>query len=390
VSELQLLYLVLVVIYAWECLCWLRRGSVAFVTWGGRRWRAIHPATSLGNQHGGLTLAWPLPPLGTLFVGNQFPLSISADAVLAFVSSSVNPGGRPPQTGSLIRFDEIKSVSANGKKVLINGQLLVRTSSATYAADIAGKLQKLEKLSLNERARMIERMARDRFDTASMKDRWNALRKQMTRVRVLANFLFIYLFAIVPAVLWLFGLRTTWPLLVAVLLVLTTATAVSFWRIHKKFYPESEDERFTHFLIILLSPATTIRACDILTRPLLESFHPLAIAKVVCEDAPFRTLAGMVLREIHYPAQSHHAGANAKAAFVEKAARLLLQQTTEDFLKSNGIKPNDLLKPPPRSEASCQSYCPRCLAQFTVASGLCNDCGGLTLVEFSNDHRVRC
>src|SRR5438445_7773993 len=44
----------------------------------------------------------------------------------------------------------------------------------------------------------------------------------------------------------------------------------SFRRMHKLFYLKAEDDRFTHFLTILLSPATTIRAHDALSRPLLE------------------------------------------------------------------------------------------------------------------------
>src|SRR5262245_3040778 len=109
-SELELLFLVLALIYAWECSCWLRRGSVAMLTWLGRRWRAVHPGSLVGNQDGSFILAAPLPPLGYVVSGNQFPLSLSPDAALAYVAPNINPGWRPPQSGRCLRFDQIKTV----------------------------------------------------------------------------------------------------------------------------------------------------------------------------------------------------------------------------------------------------------------------------------------
>src|SRR5437867_1159510 len=52
-SDLQLLFLVLALIYGWECACWLRFGSVAFRSWLGRRWGLVYPAALIGNQNGG-------------------------------------------------------------------------------------------------------------------------------------------------------------------------------------------------------------------------------------------------------------------------------------------------------------------------------------------------
>src|ERR1043166_864801 len=103
-TDLELLFLVLAVIYLWECACWVNRGSVAFLTWFGRRWRLVHPAGLAGNQKAGFVFPDPLPPLGSLVVANQFPFSLSAEAVLAFVGPAVNPYIRPPQSGKLFRF----------------------------------------------------------------------------------------------------------------------------------------------------------------------------------------------------------------------------------------------------------------------------------------------
>jgi len=159
-TDLELLFLVLVVIYCWECACWLRRGSVAFLTWFGRRWKLAHPGAVLGNQQGGFIFAHPLPPLGTLLAGNQFPLSLSSDAVLAYVAPSVNPGGRPIQTGKCFRFAEIQSVESNGKKVRVNGELLLKAASPAFAAYLAQQLRQLTSLAPAQRANAIEELVR--------------------------------------------------------------------------------------------------------------------------------------------------------------------------------------------------------------------------------------
>src|SRR5207249_2715145 len=84
-SDLELLFLILALIYGWECACWLPRGSVAFRTWFGKRWRLVNPGMLLGNQNGGFVFAHPLPPLGTILAATQFPLSLSPEAVLVHV-----------------------------------------------------------------------------------------------------------------------------------------------------------------------------------------------------------------------------------------------------------------------------------------------------------------
>ena len=43
-TDLELLFLVLAVVYGWECACWTPRGSVGFVTWRGRRYEIANIA----------------------------------------------------------------------------------------------------------------------------------------------------------------------------------------------------------------------------------------------------------------------------------------------------------------------------------------------------------
>jgi len=383
-TELQLLFLIFTLLYLWECVCWLNRGSVGFLTWLGRRWRDAHPASLVGNQSGGFVVVHPLPPLGTILMGNQYPLSISPDAVLAYVATCVNPGARPTQIAKLFKFDEIHKVEAVGKKVRINGELLLKVGSASFAAHISQQLNELSKLAPANRESALSKMARDRLDTTAITGLWKSYREQVANIRALTNWLFVYLFIFTPILISRLGLHLVWPALLGGLLCFTITTALLFRRVHKAFYPDAEDDRFTHFLTILLSPATTIRAHDTLSRPLLERFHPLAIAKVLCADDKFRMFASTILRDIRHPALPLCPRNEPLAIETERFHRILLENTIEEFLKKNNVSIRKLLQPPQPFDLASVSYCPRCLSQFTTREGKCEDCGGLPLSAFAD------
>lgn len=381
-SELQLLFLILVGIYGWECSCWMRRGSVAFRTWIGRRWRPVHPAGLLGNSQAGVVFGHPLPPLGRLVIGTQFPLSLSPDAVLAYVAPSVNPGWRPAQSGKFFRWSDIKSIQAEGKKVLVNGELLLKAPTLTLAAQFSKKLLDLSKVPAGKRADAAQALVSASLDTRLVEARWEEYLQMTARIRVLENILICYLFILVPVVIWGFGLHQTWLPLVIGLYSLTGTVAWLFRRGHKHFYPGADEERFTHFLTILLSPATTLRAHDVLSRPLLEEFHPLALAKVFCGPADFEAFAQDILRELRHPGLPLCPREEPLAQAAERQHRTVLLNTVERFLKKAGLDPDKMLLAPAKTDESCLSYCPRCLAQFTTAGGTCTDCGGIELVGF--------
>ncbi|HTL57875.1 MAG TPA: hypothetical protein VL361_19460 [Candidatus Limnocylindrales bacterium] len=382
-TDLQLLFLVLVGLYFWECACWVRRGAVAFRTWVGKTYQPTHPAPLLGNQRGGFVFGHPLPPLGTLFTANQLPMSISADAILAFVSPSVNPGSRPLQTEKLLRFEEIRAITVDTKKVMINGEVFLRAASASFALFIADLLRQLKPLPAPNRGTAIQKIVRDTLDIKVIEQRLDKFRQQTHSLRLLANVLFFYLFVIAPVVIYTVGLSRSWIFLLIGLLVFTSSIAFGFRTQHKQFYPQGEEERFTHFLIVLLSPATAIRTIDLLSRPLFEQFHPLAVAKVLCAEAQFRALARDLLRELHYPALPLCPSGDPAGIAAEMETRSFLKAGVESLVKKAGLDPGELLHPPAPADETSRAYCPRCLAQFTTTSGTCADCGGVPLVPFT-------
>jgi len=381
-SDVQLLFVVLAVLYVGECLGWLRRGGVAFSTWLGGGWRLQHPGALAGNQSGGFVLASPWPPLGTFFVANQLPVSLSGNGVLAFVATNVSPGWRPAQSERFVSWKDLREVQTHGKKIFINGELLLTAATPGLARHLGSELKQLAALKSTERAAAIEQFAKASLDLKSIEARRVEWQKHSRPVRWLANSLVVYTFVLAPVLIWHFGFLLCWLWLLLGLLTLTVTTATLFARAHRILYPDAHDERFTHTLTIALAPTSAMRAHDALSRPLLESQHPLAVAGVCLDDRDFREFTRRILLDLRHPALPPCSSDMAEAQATERFFRETLLATAEEFLEQRGVQPEDLCRAPVPSDESSRSYCPRCEAQFTSAEGQCADCGGLKLVAF--------
>lgn len=381
-SDVQLLCVVVLALYVWECACWLKRGSVAFSSWLGRHWTLLHPGSLIANQAGGFVLATPAPPMGTLFVTNQFPLSLSPDGALAFVSTNVNPGWRPAQSGRFVRFEDIKETQVEDRKVLINGEPLVRCASPSTARYCAEQLQRIAKLEISERGNAITQLLENAFDLKAVEARTIDFRKQVKPVRHLTNALLVYVFVLIPASIWMIGFKLTWLWLLIGMLALSGTTAFLFARAFRRLYPKADDERFTHTLTILLAPSTAMRAHDALSRPLLENFHPLAAARTLLPKEEFKEFARRTLLDVRHPALPQTPTSEPVVTATETFARVALQKQIESFLRQNGLSPEDLSASPVPADKTCVAYCPRCSVQFTTLDSNCADCGGLSVIPF--------
>lgn len=382
-SELQLLFVVLGALYVWECVSWLPRDSVAFSTATGNRWRTQNPASLLGNRRGGFVWASPFPPLGEIFCPQQLPFSLGPEGVLFFVSASVNPGWRSAQSGLFLNWEQISLLSLQGKKILLNQKLIVAASTVTRAQQLYRTLTDLAGKPANERAKMIKHLLSRTLDTKSIESRLQEFHRLVRPLRFLTNALFVLAFGIAPLLIWQIGLPLAWFGLLIGTLALTITSAIFFRRLHRTFYPSAEDDRFTLTLILALAPATTMRAHDIAARPLLENFHPLAVAKKLLPAAAFQRLARRFLLDLRHPALPICPNPQPQAHATEQFFRKTFQELVEAWLREHKIVPEELCAPPVMLEASCRAYCPRCEAQFTTPTGYCSDCGGLPLVAFT-------
>ena len=383
-TELQWLFAILAALYAWECIGWLRRGSVAFTTWTGARWRIQHPTVAIGNHNGGFIFAAPLPPLGSVFIANQLPFSLSPKGVLFFVATNMNPGFRPAQSGRFLIWEEAQKIRLDGKKLLLGKEKIYTAATSTLASHLFTTLTTTAKHPANERESAIKQLLRDAMDVTRITEAKNDFQSRIKPMRWLTNILFVHVFIVAPVLASVIGLPATWLGLVLVMLTLTVSIGILFHRAHRKFYPDAKDERFTHTLTTALAAATSIRACDIASRSLLERFHPLAVAKVLLNEETFRAFARKLVIDLRYPMLPTCPNPLPAAISTEKLFRNASLEIAEAWLKENRIGIAELCHAPQPLDNSCRAYCPRCEAQFTSAEHRCSDCGGLALAIFSS------
>jgi hypothetical protein len=381
-GELESLLLVLALIYLSECLVWVPRSALAFASWRGNAF-GLRPAGSwMGNQHGSLLLANPLPPLGTIFIVPDFPLSISPAAVFAYSSVCYNPAGRSWQTARHLALDDVRNVAVDGRKLLVNGDVLLKAASIYSARWLAEWLRRLRKSPEPERAAVIRQLLDENLDVEKISARCRLFRTCARPIRILSNGLFVYLFLVVSPLILRFGFGQFGLWLLAGMLAQTIAIAVLFRRAHQLLYPDAGEERLKPFLTMLLAPPAAIRAPDILGRHLLENFHPLAVAQVLCSPGRFRSFCRQVLLDLRYPLLPVCPTNEREPRATEQWFRTFKQETAERFVRRAGLKLEELTAMPEPTEPASQSCCPRCGAQFVTRTGTCADCGGWPLEPF--------
>jgi hypothetical protein len=383
-GELESLWLILAAIYAAECLHWLRRDAVGFATWFTGRWRCVQSGRLLGNQRGGFVLANPVPPFGAFLVSQPFPLSLSPEAVLSYSPACLNPAGRPATQARLIRWEEIKSVTVEMKKVLVNGEVFFAAASPFEARRLAAALKKFSRLAGQDREAAFRQMLLGQLNEQAVAARLEEAHGRLRPIRILAHTLFLSLFVVAPLVIWQVGIVRCWPYLLIGLLSQTISQALLFRRAHAALFPDGKEERFTPFLTMLLAPPTAIRAPDVLTRHLLEGFHPLAVAKALCVPEDFKHLARQVLVDLRFPLLPVCPTDDPDAVAAEQWMRTGWEKQVLFFLLQSGLKPEETaLLPPQPEEPDNRSYCQRCGAQFVTSEGVCADCGGRPLRRFA-------
>jgi hypothetical protein len=133
---------------------------------------------------------------------------------------------------------------------------------------------------------------------------------------------------------------------------------------------------------MVMAPPTAIRGVDLLGRNLLEEFHPIAVAHVLCRPERFREFARETLQDLRHPFFPSAPTNDTASVRTEEWFRDEIIAAVETTVRQAGLDPAKLAAPPEASDPSHQSYCPRCGAQFVRAEGTCADCGGLPLLRW--------
>lgn len=376
VGEGQTLLLILVLLYLSECLIWVKRESVVFVSAWGRRWRLARPSPWLGNARGGILFLNPLPSAGRVFLSHLSPVSISPSGVCAFNLQTLPSEARSPnQTGEFLALGKIKEAGIDGAYLTINNQRFAKCATAKQARSLAKLITAMAKTSGAKREGMARNWIAKQFATTEARSLLKQSQALIEPIQSLSLILFLFLFVFTPSLGAIYGLMSLIVPVAVVMFALAIEIAILFHRVHKKLYPAESSERLESLVKMILCPPVAIRAADILTKNLLADFSPIVLARVLPGSGEQQFVRSVVL-DLKHPLSHELSDASAVETITWTANEQL-----NICLEQVKLKPEELRAPNQREEHSI-SYCPRCQCQFVVAAVECPDCPGVKLVAF--------
>jgi hypothetical protein len=381
ITDGQTLLLILALLYFTECLIWVKKESVAFVSSTGRRWRLATPISWLGNAKGAMLILSPLPPPGSVFFSHLLPISISPSGVCAFNSQTLPSGSRhSTQTGEFVPFSAITKVASDGSYLLINAQKFVKCATPKQAKALAAIIETVTGAKVSKREALVKSWIAEQFDDTKAKKLRAEAEKPTESIRFVCSLFLVLLFLGAPLLVPVFGLEQMIIPVAGAMVLFAVWIAIMFFAAHRRFYPAESLERVENLLKMILCPPVSLRAADVLTKNLLARFSPVAVASVLEGPNEAQFVRSFVL-DLQHPLK--HEITDAKA--VETIEWMNAQQLRSCLSLIERVdRFKDVLGPTKR-EGDSVSYCPRCGVQFVVDEGECPDCPGVELVAFS-DH----
>jgi len=374
----EALFLVLSLLYLSDCLLWVRKRSVAFVSPWCRRWRVANANPLFGNERGGLLFLNPLPPLGHVFLSDPSPVSVSPVGVCTFDRQPrFFPGRVTPRARSLT-FAEITRSSTDSAFLLINNRKFAKCATTKQAKAISELINATIDAAPSAREGLIYRHITKQF---AVDEAASILRNAFDVIKPIqftCCIFFLFLFVATPILVSTLGLLRLIVPVAAVIIVFAAQISIMFYRGHKELYPHDKQERIESVIKMVLCPPVSIRTTDLLTKHLLSEYSPVVLGTLFPDAAAQRFVRSYIL-DLQHPL-ADEARDETSAAIISWAATTHLSLCIAHISRPGVLQPEVLT--PPAQDGNSISYCPRCRCQYVVRSGQCPDCPGVGLLAF--------
>ena len=380
ISDGQTLLFILVLLYLTECLIWVKKQSIAFVSLPGRRWRLATPISWLGNANGAMLLLNPAPPPGRVFLSHLLPISISPSGVCAFNSQTLPSGARPAtQTGEFLPFSAIQKSETEGAHLVLNGQKFAKCATPKQAKALARIIETVSTVKVSKREAIVKSWLSEQFDRKKARTLWIEAENEIDSIRFWSSLFLVFLFVGAPLLVSFFGLEQMILPVAGAMVVFAVLIAIKFFFAHREFYRAETHERLENLIKMILCPPISTRAADVLTKNLLAEFSPLTVASLLPGMREEQFVRGFVL-DLQHPLK--HEITDAKAE--ETISWMAAQQLRSALALVERVDRFKGLFGPTERDGQSVSYCPRCGVQFVTGAGdECPDCPGVGLVAFS-------
>ena len=390
ITDGQTLLLILALLYLTECLIWVKKQSVVFVSVWGRRWRLATPISWLGNANGAMLILNPLPPPGRVFFSHLLPISISPSGVCAFNSQTLPSGARPAtQTGEFLPFSAIQKTGIDGAYLVLNDQKFAKCATPKQAKSLASIIETVRTAKVSKRELLVRSWLTKHFDARAATRLWREADESISVIRWACSILFVFMFVGIPILVTLYGLEQLIIPLAVGILALAVQIAVLFFSAHRKLFRPESQERLESMVKMIVCPPVSLRAADVLTKNLLAEYSPIVAANVLAgaNGDGANQFVRDFLRDLQHPLR-HEVTDDAAAETISWMNMAQLKACLDHVARDGRVKVESLLQTAQR-EGESVSYCPRCGVQFVDGAGdECPDCPGVGLVAFSDEKEV--
>jgi hypothetical protein len=315
-------------------------------------------------------VCWPVPPTGWAFLSEPWPFALTPDGFSTVTLAAPNPGRRAAGPAEFRSWDRLadRDVTYGG------GQ-----GSRRLHPQFRALLDEVAHRPVSQRGARIRDALRESLDVENVRIAIQTFAARTRMMRALADwFVFPAFFILMPVVYWRAGTGWAFLILLAAGWVVLIATSWSFFREHRRAFPERIEERWQNAILAAILPQHAVRVPQVLAKEWLIKFHPLAIAAATESAEPLREFAGRVWRDVVFPLPAESMDPQALDAAREFHERFL-RPALEALLEREGLDVASLLAPP-ASDLPSPAYCPRCHATFAVVDSCCADCGGLAVM----------
>jgi hypothetical protein len=380
-SDLELICWILASFYVHGCLYWVRPGALLFLSQIGERhrWQALHSRALLSNEHGGLLFGNCLP-FGNSVQCQVWPISLSPTGVLSYVPQVLTPDGRPEHERRFFRFADMKTVTNDGRRVLVNGKRFATVCSAGLAGYIVTVIKRLADLEECKREGAITEILAAGFRRDEIRTRYRKAILHTIPLMLACAVLFGFLLVYLPL-----SVLNDWPIefrqgLICYGLILSLVILAFQHAVAAALPPDVKAGKGVGFM--LLSPADAIHARTHLFNDLLARYHPLAVAQVLCSKSAYEELARRACLDLQFPLPDPDTPEATDARETIEWFRTRMDAILADFLRQSGIDYEKAIQPPEREGPDCLAYCPRCRGQYTRSQGDCSTCRGMAVRGF--------
>lgn len=360
-----LLFAVFALLFCLESVIISGRGTVIIYSHLMKKWgyKVSETLPFFGARH--LSLKTLFPPLGSAFITGSYPVIISPSGIM------LNPyEGRWRSSGvNFFRYSDIKTIGVSGTSLVINECSFCRLHSEYEAAWWKDKLILLVKTLPDKRAELINSILAWMFDIHTIQNSASEIFKKVRPLRILVNFLYLFLFAAAPLLVFFFTFENVLVPVLTVIFLLHTAGVILFHRAYRAVF---KDRGFPWSAVISIAfyPPAMIRSIDYFFKDSLIMFNSAAVSLSLMSPADSKRLISFLIREYTF------FNFESDDKFEMEAADFYRESMLAEIkllLNRNSINYSELLIPPEPDDGS-EFYCPRCFCQYNGKVIRCEDC----------------